>query len=596
MTRAAVVPAVVGVLMGVGLLAGGVGLRQLTRSAHHEQESRAAALEVAAAVSLEHAIAHDFLDDVSARPVALRTLSLTRRRVARHLARLVGLEGDEPADRDDVVAVQRDVARVESAVRGLQQRVSAGAPRSELGEYDEQVVDTTFARADRALRSKVAVDARQADRAYAVNVKVTTAIVLAMLAWVLAGAFIQGRLRIAIERQAARYRNDQARAAQEHAERMSEAKSTFLSRMSHELRTPLNAVLGFGQLLQSADLPPRDRENAAQIVHAGRHLLELIDDLLDISRIEAGRDDVVLTAVSVEEAIRETLDLTAPIGDAATVNVQSEVAQPGLTVRADGRSLRQVLLNVLSNAIKYNHPGGSVTIVARRAGDRVRIAVSDTGIGIASEDLPRIFDPFDRLGADQTAIQGTGLGLAVCKRLMASMDGVIDVASEAGAGTTVTLTLPATEAAPLAPADATIAPEPVSVHEPAPESAVATVLYIDDDAASVDIVELILERRPGIRLLSASSGEIGLRLAARHRPDLILLDRNLPDASGDELLRRLRDGAGTARTPIVMLSADAAPASVELLLSAGATDYLTKPIDVVSLLARVDAILRAPTA
>jgi PAS domain S-box-containing protein len=375
--------------------------------------------------------------------------------------------------------------------------------------------------------------------------------------------------------------------ARAEAERANRAKSEFLSRMSHELRTPLNAVIGFGQLLQLDDLDPRQREAVELILKAGRHLLELINEVLDISQIEAGTMSISLEPVHLASVLAEALSLMRPLADEAQVRLASDQsARVDTHVLADQQRLKQVLINLLSNAVRYNRRGGEVSVRSTQLAEgRVEIAVADTGQGMSPEQMLRLFEPFDRLGAEHTDVDGTGLGLALCRRLMDAMGGVISAESEPGTGSTMRIELdgvrqPAGEATP----DAADGPPRES----------RTIVYIEDNLSNVRLVERLLARLSGVRLIAAMQGKLGIDLVRQHDPDLILLDLHLPDLHGGEVLEQLKRNPATAAIPVVILSADATPAQVERLRAAGASGYLTKPIDVDSLLDTVRNSATAP--
>jgi signal transduction histidine kinase/CheY-like chemotaxis protein len=376
------------------------------------------------------------------------------------------------------------------------------------------------------------------------------------------------------------------------ATRASQAKSEFLSRMSHELRTPLNAVLGFAQLLELSTLDERQREAVERILVAGRHLLALIDEVLEISRIEAGRLRLSLEPVEAGAVVRAALDLVRPLAAARGITLRVDGPLDARPVRADRQRLQQVVLNLLSNAVKYNRDGGEVTVACPLAAGRVQIRVSDTGRGIAPEHLARLFTPFERFPAEGEPVEGTGLGLALSRQLTEAMNGAIHVESRAGVGSTFTVELPLAEP-PVATVPATKGPPaPVA----ATDGAAGLVLYIEDDHSNERIVEHLLDHRPRVRLLPASRGQRGLELARERRPDLILLDLHLPDVPGEEVLRRLREEPQTRGIPVVVLSADATPPRIDRLLADGADAYLTKPIDVRRLLVLVDRHLAGPPA
>ena len=381
--------------------------------------------------------------------------------------------------------------------------------------------------------------------------------------------------------------------AQVAAEAANRSKSEFLSRMSHELRTPLNAVLGFGQLLELDELTADQQHAVDQITKGGRHLLDLINEILDISQIESGHLTLAVEAVPLREAICESVDLVRPLAAERGVHLVDGTDSAGLDLvaQADRQRLKQILLNLLGNGIKYNWTGGSVAInVAPGTDGRARIEVSDTGPGIPAEHLDLLFTPFERLGAQRTTIEGTGIGLALSRRLAEAMGGTVGVQSTVGEGSTFWVELPAgaPEAAP-GPERGTAPPPglpPLPAHAP-------TVLHIEDKLANLQLIDRVLAHRPGLRLIPAMQGRLGLELARQHRPMLVLLDRDLADISGEEVLRRLRADPATATTPVVIISADAMPAQVRRLLAEGASAYLTKPIDVQQLLGIVDVCLQS---
>ena len=378
--------------------------------------------------------------------------------------------------------------------------------------------------------------------------------------------------------------------AKEEAERANRAKSEFLSRMSHELRTPLNAILGFGQLLEMDELTSKQRQSVEQILKGGRHLLNLINEVLEISRIEAGNVAISIEPVHAGTVLAEAVDLIRPLAAERAIDV---VADPSGAcdrhLQADNQKLKQVLLNLLSNAVKYNRQGGTVTVSCEEApGDRFRFRVTDTGVGIPTELLGRLFMPFERLGADNGSVEGTGLGLALSKRLVEAMGGALEVASERGSGTTFTVEL----ALESGPTTAQEAPEETYAAAAAdPPHGDSRVLYIEDNASNLSLVEQILARRPGVKLLTAMNGRLGLDLARQHLPDLILLDLHLPGMPGDEVLRHLRTDPRTDDIPVAILSADATKGQVRRVLDAGAHAYLTKPLDVERFLDVVDEAL-----
>jgi signal transduction histidine kinase/ActR/RegA family two-component response regulator len=380
----------------------------------------------------------------------------------------------------------------------------------------------------------------------------------------------------------------QAREAKLMAEAASRAKDEFLSRMSHELRTPLNAILGFAQLLEMNPLDEDQGECVAQISRGGKHLLALINEVLDIARIESGRTQLSPEPVRVADAFQEVLDLVRPLGAGRGIRFQVDAEGiNGHCVLADNQKLKQVLMNLLSNAVKYNRDGGEVRLSCEASGaGRLRLEVADTGAGIAVEKLSRLFVPFDRLGAEQTGVEGSGLGLALSKSLVELMGGTLTVASEPGRGTRFCVELAEAEDPQWQVAAGETPPGPVR-----PPCAARTVLYIEDNRDNLRLVQRILDHRPGVHLITAMQGSLGTDLARQHRPDLILLDVHLADLDGAQVLDRLGAAPETCSIPVVVLSADATPRQIERLRTAGARDYLTKPIDVPRLLGIVDEML-----
>jgi PAS domain S-box-containing protein len=386
-----------------------------------------------------------------------------------------------------------------------------------------------------------------------------------------------------------RKRADQAlQGAKTEAERANRAKSEFLSRMSHDLRTPLNAILGFAQLLESENLQPDQLESIRLILRGGRHLLQLINEALEITRIETGHLSLSPEPIDVGEVVQYAVELIAPLAAERQITIAvADLPEPGAAVMADRQRLTQVLLNLLSNAIKYNKPRGRVTVrFSTTANGLARINVIDTGVGMSPDQLKLLFRPFERLGAEATGIEGTGLGLALSGGLAAAMGGSIGVASEIDRGTTFWVELR------LADKASTVVVDDVAPAQLAHAASVeGTVLYIEDHVANVRLMERVFQRRPRVVLRHASTGASGIRWAAESPPDVILLDIHLPDMNGEEVLRRILEHSHLRTIPVVVLSADATSEQSRRLLSAGATAYLTKPLEVARVLSTLDDLL-----
>jgi signal transduction histidine kinase/CheY-like chemotaxis protein len=388
---------------------------------------------------------------------------------------------------------------------------------------------------------------------------------------------------------------EKARAA---AEKANLAKSDFLSSMSHELRSPLHTILGFAQLIDGDDPPPTLVQAASveQILKAGWYLLELINEILDLSQIESGKLVISNEPTSLTEVLRECRAMIVP--QARKRRVQMSFPETGIPyfVDADRTRLKQILINLLSNAIKYGQANGSVVVDCAMSTNvstpkRVRVTISDTGAGLSPEMLLQLFEPFNRLGQERTGEEGTGIGLAMSKRLVELMGGVIGVDSTVGSGSEFWFELNAV-AAPQVVVDAddgaaAVRQEPVQGGAPK-----RTLLYVEDDPANLELIErLIASRRPNIRLLGAADGKAGIALARANLPDMILMDMNLPGMSGIEAFRILRKDPATRRIPVVALSANAMPRDIKKGLDEGFFRYLTKPIKVRMLLETLDEVL-----
>jgi len=391
--------------------------------------------------------------------------------------------------------------------------------------------------------------------------------------------------------------------AKNEAERANDSKSEFLSRMSHELRTPLNAILGFGQLLELSAQDAKQHRQVGHILSAGKHLLSLINEILDLSRVESGQMTLSLEPVPLAELIEESLALVRPLAEAHGVRLaQVPVVPAGCQVRADRTRLRQVLINLLSNGIKYNRQAGDLSVHIDVQADTVQLRVQDSGMGLSPAQQARLFTPFERLDADDRQIEGTGIGLALSKRLVDLMGGQIGVDSEPGQGSTFWVTLPRSEdgtASLSAPAKADDASPTATAaggntSRMPPERPDCTVLCIEDNELNLQLIDHLLGRQPGMHLLSANEPMQGLGMARDLRPDLILLDINLPDMDGYEVIARLRSDPATAAIPVLAVTANAMPGDAARARSAGFAGYITKPINVATLLAEVERL--RPTA
>ncbi|MEI7981478.1 MAG: PAS domain S-box protein [Bacteroidota bacterium] len=450
--------------------------------------------------------------------------------------------------------------------------------------------------------------------------------------------------------------------SREEAEKANRAKSEFLSRMSHELRTPMNSILGFAQLMNMGELNPKQKKSVNHILTSGKHLLGLIDEILDISRIESGRLSLLPEPVQLSHIIIEAMDTVQPLADARQIKLELENSPDSqLFVMSDRKRLKQVLINLLNNAVKYNRQDGAIFVKTKSMPQNdagvvsARISITDTGLGIHPDDIPKLFIPFERIGAEQTYTEGTGLGLAVVKKIMDSMEGAVGVESVVGKGSTFWIELPITEqqiswkeqqknnlklTTALIVAKEEIAFQNEEKAERAGELVIAnkelvfqnkekakragelviankelafqneekakraaelvvlktkysiesattvpaktgTILYIEDNIQNAELVEEIIgDYRPEIKLISSVLGEPSVKLATDNMPDLILLDLNLPDMDGSEVLTNLLADDNTKSIPVVILTADATQHQIEKLMTAGAKDYLIKPLDI----------------
>ena len=378
--------------------------------------------------------------------------------------------------------------------------------------------------------------------------------------------------------------------ASQKADKANRAKSEFLSSMSHELRTPLNAILGFGQLLEyDSTLPEDQAENVQEILKAGNHLLTLINEVLDLAKIESGRIDLSLEPVELQPLIEESLALITPLAQRRSIECMY-IGSTSTVVRADHTRLKQVLLNLLSNGIKYNHEHGKLYIAVETQLDWVVIRVTDTGPGIAEDRLQELFEPFNRLDAENSEVEGTGIGLTITRRIVELMGGRIDVESKLGHGSSFSINLPR-ETLPVHHSAESPEAETLSVRSGDGGEHLHTVLYIEDNPANIRLVAQILTSQRHIRLITAHLPELGIELAVAHRPDLILLDINMPGMNGYEVLERFSTLPEIADTPVIAISANAMEGDIRRGLASGFKAYLTKPIVVPEFLSTVQHYL-----
>jgi signal transduction histidine kinase/ActR/RegA family two-component response regulator len=398
--------------------------------------------------------------------------------------------------------------------------------------------------------------------------------------------------------------NQELALAMEAANSANAAKSAFLSSMSHELRTPLNAILGFAQILTSESLPTtvvQKREFANHILKSGRHLLTLINEILDLAKVESGTVALSMEPVALDDMLAECRDMVEPMGRPRKIRMLFPDAT-GAVVLADRTRLKQVLLNLLSNAVKYNREMGAVVFdCAVQGPDRVRLSVQDTGLGLRADQVDALFQPFNRLGQENGSEEGTGIGLVVTRRLVELMGGAIGVSSSVGVGTVFWIELTLTEPVPSVLPSGTVLT--LERKEAQPPGSTHTLLYVEDNPANLRLVQEIIAFRPDLRLLAAHDAHLGIEMAKAHSPDLILMDINLPGMSGTDALAELRRDPRTSHIPVLALTANAMPRDIEKGLHAGFDRYLTKPINIeefnqaiAGTLAMIDALRAGPKA
>lgn len=388
--------------------------------------------------------------------------------------------------------------------------------------------------------------------------------------------------------------------AKEEAEVANQAKSKFLSRMSHELRTPLNSILGFAQLLELNNLPETQKKSLDFIISSGKHLLNLINEVLDISAIESGNYRLNIEPVEIVAAIEEVLGLVKPAAEKKEILLKlSPQCESDIFASVDRLRLKQILMNLLDNAIKYNVHKGRVTIfcgIDMADPKQIFITIQDTGRGIAKEDIDALYDPFQRLGAENSSIEGSGLGLTIVKHLVEAMGGSIHVISELGIGTGFTVFFPLSDkVTDTSDAENNYDEEPLSVKD---KQLTTKILYIEDNNSNVELVKDILEHvLPNVQLSVSKLGIPGVRLALNIKPQLILLDLDLPDVYGAEVLSKLKLNPMTKEIPVLIVSADTIPEKIDQLLKSGASDYLVKPLDIKLFVRTIERFLmKKPTA
>lgn len=375
--------------------------------------------------------------------------------------------------------------------------------------------------------------------------------------------------------------------ARDEAEKANRAKSEFLSSMSHELRTPLNAILGFAQLLEQSrkeSLSDKQKGHVARILSGGKHLLKLINDILDLAKIEEGKMSLLLEPLNTRELLEDCLHTTRSLADPKGIAVTCPACEkPDLPwIVADLTRTRQILLNLLSNAVKYNRSRGTVTVLAQDQGEYLRLGVADTGYGIPAHQQNKLFQPFSRLGHENTGIEGTGIGLTITKRLIEMMGGAIGFSSEDGVGSTFWVDLPISHPRK---GQARLAEQPDGEHaeHEVGNASNQAILYVEDNPANLAFMEAVVEELDGYVLLSAPTAELGVQMALANPPDMILMDINLPGMDGFGALKILKADARTAHIPVIALSADAMPATVRRGEEAGFVAYLTKPVQIATL-------------
>ena len=422
-----------------------------------------------------------------------------------------------------------------------------------------------------------------------------------IIGYLLIGTDNTARKRVEAERavldQALRDKNVELESARQAADKANHAKSEFLSSMSHELRSPLNAILGFAQLMESGVPPPTATQKASidQILHGGWYLLELINEILDLALIESGRLSLSMEPIALPDVLLDCQAMIEPQAQKSDIRISFPQFNAPCFVNADRTRVKQVIVNLMSNAIKYNRVGGTVEVTCKKvAAQRLRISVRDSGEGLSAEKLTQLFQPFNRLGQEVGAEEGTGIGLVVSKRLVELMGGEIGAQSIVGTGSVFWFELNLVAA----PQFAANSDAPLVLAQPQIESGAPqrTLLYVEDNRANMELVKQLIARRPDMRLLSARDGMQGITLARIHLPKVILMDINLPGISGLQALKILREDPATRHIPVLAISANAMPLDIEKGLQAGFLRYLTKPIKVNEFMEVLDMALEVAQA
>lgn len=380
--------------------------------------------------------------------------------------------------------------------------------------------------------------------------------------------------------------------AKEEAENANNAKSGFLSQMSHELLTPLNSILGFSQLMQIDSENPLSKQQSAnldKVISAGKHLLELVNEVLDLAKIEAGKIDLNMAPVHVQQVLQKVIALSQPSAkkNEVTLNITGPL-QPDIFFEVDYLRIRQILLNLISNAIKFNKPKGSVNVCfTNEINGKIRISVEDTGGGISPENLSRLFTPFEQLEAENTSIEGTGIGLTISQKLAEAMQGSIEVNSTLGKGSIFAVEFRACPGSPIK-TSANDAPAPPTKQA---NSGIKRILYIEDIQTNIELVRQILSSRPKYQFTYALNAMKGIEVALTEPPDLILMDINMPEMDGLTAFGILAEKPETQSIPVIALTADAMGADIKKAMDMGFNSYITKPINVVKFLKTIDSIL-----